>query len=75
MVLEIAAALLFIRVTNSCRQLGLILLKLKHASKRPVYVRELCTRCGPIVTTDLHTLTNSALPPKEVECKKRGRWG
>ena len=30
-----------------------ILLKLKHAFNRPVYVPELCTRCGPIVTTDL----------------------
>ena len=34
-----------------------ILLKLKHAFKRPVYLRELCTRCGPIVTADLHSLT------------------
>ena len=35
--------------------LGLILLKLKHASNRHVYFRDLCTRCGPIDTTD--TLT------------------
>ena len=58
-VLEVAAALLFISVTNSCQFLELILLKLKHAFNRPVYVRGLCTRCGPIVTTDLHSYTHT----------------
>ena len=37
MVLEIAAALLFISVAKFLPILGLILLKLKHASNRPAY--------------------------------------
>ena len=36
--------------------LALILLNVKHASNRPVYFSDLCTRCGPIGTTDTFTL-------------------
>ena len=39
-ILEIAATLLFIGVTIFSLFLGLILLKLKHASNRPVYFQE-----------------------------------
>ena len=39
-ILEIAATLLFIGVTIFLLILGLILLKLKHASNRPLYFRE-----------------------------------
>ena len=34
---------------------GAHLLKLEHAFNRPVYFNEICMRCGPIVTTDLHS--------------------
>ena len=46
--------------------LVLILLKVKHASKRPVYVRELCTRCKPIVTTDLQSYAPTLLQPGDI---------
>ena len=41
-VLGIATTLLFMSVTSFCRFLAFILLKLKHASNRPVYFRDLC---------------------------------
>ena len=36
-------------------------MKLKHASNSPVYVRELCMHCGPIVTTDKGAFSRSTL--------------
>ena len=50
-VLEIAAALLFISTTNSCQFWDSFVETQAHF-QQTVYFRELCTRCGPMGTTE-----------------------
>ena len=51
-VLEIAAALLFTSVTIFCWFWRSFCWNPSTLSNRPVYFRDLCTRCGPIGTTE-----------------------
>ena len=57
--------------------LGLILLKLKHASIRPVYFRDLCTRCLQSTTTKIlpyHTSTQVCKFVKHHDIKIHKGW-